>query len=127
MLMCLKGVYAYALKNDIIDKDYSQYVEIKRVVDDEKGEPFTEEQIKKLWTRKEDKNAQIALILIYTGMRIKELETIKIDIDNNVMIGGSKTRSGKNRTIPIHPCIKDMVENFNPDWLSVNDGYGTGF
>ena len=115
MLMCMKNVYAFALKNDIIDKDYSQYVEIKRVDDDEKGEPFTEEQIKRLWTRKDDKVAQIVLIMIYSGLRIKELETIKIDLANNTMTGGSKTRSGKNRTVPIHPYIKDMVANFNPD------------
>ena len=62
--------------------------------------------------------AQIALIMIYSGLRIKELETIKIDLDNNVMIGGSKTRSGKNRTIPIHPAIKEMVATFDPKSFS---------
>lgn len=118
MLMCLKGVYAFALKNDIVDKDYSQFVEIKRVEDDEKGEPFTEEQIQVLWQHKDNEVAQIALIMIYSGLRIKELETIKIDLDNNVMIGGSKTRSGKNRTIPIHPAIKEMVATFDPKSFS---------
>ena len=118
MLMCLKGVYAFALKNDIVDKDYSQFVEIKRVEDDEKGEPFTEEQIQALWQHKDNEVAQIALIMIYSGLRIKELETIKIDLDNNVMIGGSKTRSGKNRTIPIHPAIKEMVATFDPKSFS---------
>ena len=53
--------------------------------------------------------------MIYSGLRIKELETIKIDLDNDVMIGGSKTRSGKNRTVPIHPYIKEMVAKFTPD------------
>ena len=118
MLMCLKGVYAFALKNDIVDKDYSQFVEIKRVEDDEKGEPFTEEQIQALWQHKDNEVAQIALIMIYSGLRIKELETIKIDLENNVMIGGSKTRSGKNRTIPIHPAIKEMVATFDPKSFS---------
>lgn len=118
MLMCLKGVYAFALKNDIVDKDYSQFVEIKRVEDDEKGEPFTEEQIQVLWQHKDNEVSQIALIMIYSGLRIKELETIKIDLDNNVMIGGSKTRSGKNRTIPIHPAIKEMVATFDPKSFS---------
>ena len=118
MLMCLKGVYAFALKNDIVDKDYSQFVEIKRVEDDEKGEPFTEDQIKTLWKHKDNPTVQIALIMIYSGLRIKELETIKIDLDNNVMIGGSKTRSGKNRTIPIHPAIKEMVATFDPKSFS---------
>ena len=115
MSMCLKNVYAFALKNDIIDKNYAQYVVIKKHDDDEKGEPFTEENIERLWERKSDKVAQIALIMIYSGLRIKELETIKIDLANNVMVGGLKTRSGKNRTIPIHPYIKDMIATFNPD------------
>lgn len=114
MLMCLKGVYAFAVKNDIVDKDYSQYVEIKRVEDDEKGEPFTEDQINILWKHKDNPAAQIVLIMIYSGLRIKELETIKIDLENNIMVGGLKTRSGKNRTIPIHPYIKNMLADFNP-------------
>ena len=118
MLMCLKGVYSFALKNDIVDKNYAQYVEIKRVEDDEKGEPFTEDQIKTLWKHKDNPSAQIALIMIYSGLRIKELETITIDLDNNVMIGGLKTRSGKNRTIPIHPAIKDMIAKFEPSKFS---------
>lgn len=115
MLLCLKSVYSFAVKNDIVDKDYSKYIELKRVNDDEKGEPFTEDQIKCLWEHSDDEITQIALIMIYSGLRIKELETIKIDLDNNVMIGGSKTRSGKNRTVPIHPYIKEMVAKFTPD------------
>lgn len=115
MLMCLKGVYAFAIKNDMVDRDYSQYVEIKKANDDEKGEPFTEEQIRALWDNKDDYVAQIALIMIYSGLRIKELETIKIDLDNKIMIGGSKTRSGKNRIIPIHPRIESMIADFKPE------------
>lgn len=118
MLLCLKGVYAFAVKNDIVDKDYSKYVEKKRVEDDEKGEPFTEDQIKTLWKHKDNSTAQIALIMIYSGLRIKELETITIDLEHNVMIGGLKTRSGKNRTIPIHPAIKDMIAKFEPNTFS---------
>lgn len=124
MLMSMKNVYAFALKNDIVDKDYAKYVEIKHGEEDEKGEPFTEEQIKRLWAHKNDKTAQIALIMIYSGLRIKELETIKIDVDNNVMYGGSKTRSGKNRTIPIHPLIKDFVTTFDPKTFAA-DTYRT--
>ena len=127
MLMCLKGVYSYALKNDIIDKDYSQYVEIRRIDDDEKGEPFSEEQIKTLWDHKDNQAVQIALIMIYSGLRIKELESIKIDLDNNVMVGGLKTRSGKNRTIPIHPYVKDMVASFNPKSFSADNYRLRGF
>ena len=114
MSMCLKNVYAFALKNDIIDKDYAQYVVIKKPDDDENGVPFTEDQINVFWKHKDNPSVQVALIMIYSGLRIKELETITIDLDNNVMVGGLKTRSGKNRVIPIHPYIKDMVAKFNP-------------
>ncbi len=110
MLLVLHSVFKFAVSNDITDKDYSQYVVIKTPNDDEKGVPFTEDEIKILWEHCDDKIVQYILILIYSGMRVSELATMKIDFDNDIMQGGVKTYAGKDRIIPIHPFIKDYLK-----------------
>lgn len=111
IVQCLRNVFSFAIANDLVDVDYAQYVVIKTLDDDEKGVPFTEEEIKKLWEHKNDKIVQYILILIYSGMRISELATMKIDFEKGIMQGGNKTKSSKNRIIPIHPLIADFLKN----------------
>jgi integrase len=113
-------LYAYALKNDITEKDYSQYVEIPAPqAAKEKKKPYSAEDIKKLWENKDAPFADLLLILLYTGMRISELllmETKNVFIDGGYMVGGLKTEAGKNRIIPIHADIMPLVKaRYNPD------------
>lgn len=107
----------FAVINDIIEKDISANIEIKEKDDDEHGIPFTEDEIKRLWELKDNKIARFLLIMIYSGFRIREYENIEINLEDMYFKGGSKTRSGKNRTVPIHPSIIRLVES------SIND-YG---
>ncbi|MFZ1236889.1 MAG: site-specific integrase [Prevotella sp.] len=61
------------------------------------------------------KTRDMLLILLYSGMRINELLDAKIenvDLDHNYLIAGEKTDAGKNRIIPIHPYIRDMLLKF---------------
>ena len=54
------------------------------------------------------------LIMIYTGLRIGELLTIKnqdIDLENRTIRGGIKTEAGKNRLIPINTEILPLIKN----------------
>lgn len=57
------------------------------------------------------------LIQCYMGWRPQELAIIElknIHLDKQYIIGGMKTDAGKNRTVPIHPRIKDLVQrNYN--------------
>ena len=53
----------------------------------------------------------LALILIYSGMRISEIESIyQINLEDRYMIGGTKTRSGKNRVIPVRKEAVSLIE-----------------
>lgn len=114
-------LYQYAMKNDIVDKDYSMFVEIGKDTKSTKRKPFTKEEIDLLW--KYSKHIPIldtVLIMIYSGMRISELLTIKskdVDLESRAMIGGIKTEAGKNRTIPIHKKIVPLIEK------RLEDGY----
>lgn len=67
---------------------------------------------------------KIVLIMIYTGMRIGEIRTLKKDnifLNKNYCIGGSKTDAGKDRIIPlcnkIIPLIRYFMYNSNNETL----------
>ena len=66
------------------------------------------------------------LIMIYTGFRIGELLEIKnsdIDLENRIVKGGLKTEAGKDRLVPIHSKILELVKNRmdnNNEYLIVN-------
>lgn len=119
--LLLRGVYELAIKNNIVDKDISSLLDINRTPSytREKG-IFDLETIKKIRDFSNittDKNlktvADMTLILLYTGMRAGEIRTIRkenIFLNENYMIGGIKTEAGKNRIIPIHENIKDLIK-----------------
>lgn len=110
----LNQMYDYAMQYDIVQKDVSKYIQITKPDDDIHGVPFTPEEIEKLWTAYNNgiPNIDMILILIYSGWRIGELLKLNIediDIDNRTYKGGIKTAAGKNRIVPIHSKIFDMV------------------
>ena len=104
-----RQMYKYAVQNDFVEKDYSQYVSINVPDDDEKGEPFSEEQLHILWEHTDQRTVQIILIMIYSGFRIKAFETLEIHEQEQYFKGGVKTKAGKGRIVPIHPAIASFV------------------
>lgn len=107
-------MFAYALQNDILMKDYSLYVDIGKNEKESVREPFSSDEIKKLWKHVNDiEFIDTILIMIYTGFRIGELlelEIEKIDLQNFTITGGAKTEAGKDRLIPLHPKIIPLIE-----------------
>lgn len=109
-------MYRYAMENDIVEKNYSQYISINREDDNEKGEPFSQEELDILWNNRQDKIVQMILIMIYSGFRIRAFETIEINTAALYFRGGVKTAAGRERIVPIHHAILPFVlafpENF---------------
>lgn len=106
-------VCKYALKMEVITKDYSQFIEIGKKQPVIKRKVFTNEEILKLWKYKELDYIDTILIMIYTGLRIGELLTIEnknIDLENRTIKGGIKTETGKNRLIPINNEIMPLIK-----------------
>lgn len=105
----------YAMRFDIIDKNYAEFVEIPKAKKKEKY-VFTTEQINQLTKlASSDETAKVVVILIYSGLRIGELIDIEIknvDIDNEYMVGGNKSEAGKNRIIPFHHVIVPYIKYF---------------
>lgn len=108
-------MYKFAMENDIIEKNYAQFVMISQENDIEKGEPFTQEEIDKLWRHKKDPAARIVLMMIYSGFRISAYETIEVNREEQYFKGGVKTRNGKNRIVPFHRSIVPFAESFQPE------------
>ncbi len=102
-------MYAYAEIYELVDKDHSKHVVIKKEEDDEHGVPFTDEEIQLLWKNKENEFIELILILCYSGFRITEIKKIEVNLKDKYFYGGIKTDAGKERTVPIHSGIYEMV------------------
>lgn len=116
-----KQVFAYAVENDYLSKNYAEFIHINQKEDDAPGVPFSVDDIKKLWSayRAGVPFAWLPLFLIYSGWRIGEAVKLSFDFENLTMQGGIKTAAGKNRIVPIHSGIVDLLRE-NVDGLALS-------
>ena len=103
-------------------------IDIGKKEKSDKHKVFRDDEIKKIIEYGEtSKIARIITIYLYTGTRPSELLKIKredVYLDENYMIGGIKNDNSKNRVIPIHPFIHNIVAelyNENHSYLFIND------
>lgn len=118
-------MYKYAMQNDIVAKDYSQYVDIIQYRDRNPNKydrkPFTAAEIATVWKWK-DANEYVAvlLMLIYSGCRISELLDLKKENVNLserwFAIIASKTNAGI-RQVPISKKALPLFEY----WMAKSD------
>lgn len=104
-------LFNHALQNDIVQKNYANFVKLPRFEKKQK-ERFSDLEIQKLLKNPDEWTSTI-LIMIYTGLRISELlglTRFNVDLDKGIIIGGIKTEAGKNRVIPIHPTVYPYVK-----------------
>lgn len=108
-------LYNHAIKNDIVNKNYAEFIELPKAEKTTKNR-FTDLEIKKI-----EDNADVVpwldtvLILIYTGMRISEmlgLTRFNVNMDLQLITGGVKTDAGKDRIIPIHSKILKYIQRW---------------
>lgn len=117
-------LFEFASQLDIpISKNYAKFVELGKEEISTLHKNIKESDINLLWENLHIEDVDLALILIYTGLRPSELLKIKkenVFLENRYMIGGNKTNSGKNRIIPIHekivPLIRKRLDN-NTNYL----------
>lgn len=111
MVSLLHQMYAYMVKHEIIDKDHSTHLYIPKADDDESGEPFTEKELKLLWESKNDEIVKMLLIMCYSGYRIKAYTKIEINLNEMYFKGGVKTKTSKERIVPIHSCLNGFISS----------------
>lgn len=111
MVSLLNQMYAYAEMYELCDKDYSAHVKVHVRNDAEHGEAFTEQELKKLWEHKDNEIVEMILIMCYSGFRITAYKTLKVNLKERYFQGGVKTAAGKDRIVPIHSGIYDLVKH----------------
>lgn len=107
-------LYSYAIENDIVNKNYSQFVILPNIEQKAKR-ALTDIEIKKLFDAAEsgDRAAEWTLYLVLSGWRIGELlELTRFGYDSKerCFTGGKKTAAGKNRRVPVHPAVQEIVD-----------------
>lgn len=113
-------MFDYALEYEIVDRNYARTFELsddiaKEISDKKIGHIiFTEYEMKILWNNVNNvKFVDWIIIQCYMGWRPQELATLRLDeinLDNWYMIAGMKTDAGKQRIVPIHSKIKELVK-----------------
>jgi integrase len=118
-------LFKFAMQNDIINKDYSSFVELGENTDDSTRRPFSQDEVDKLWANVNRMDfIDTVLIMIYTGLRpgeLIELKSADVNLKERYMRGGLKTKAGKNRVIPISKSILPFIKKrMGNEYLIVN-------
>ena len=126
-------MFSYAMEARIVDRNYAREFTLDKKVFKEKEEnrkikiPFSEKEMDKLW---QSINfvpfADMIVYACYSGWRPSELIKLKIkdvDLEQGFIKGGIKSTAGKNRLVPIHPLIKQIVEKYYNEAISVGSDY----
>lgn len=113
----------YAINQDIIHTNYSTALVLPEA-SAPKTRVLSADEVQTIRTTTDDarlgETAKIALVLVYTGMRLNELLTARrenVHADEGYLIGGEKTEAGRDRVIPLHPDIMPYILQ----WLDGND------
>lgn len=120
----------YALEYEIIDRNYARTFDVSQDILDEKESTkrghiiVTDDELITLWDNYETiKFVDMVLVQCYTGLRPQELAIIElseVNLDDWYFQTGMKTDAGKNRIIPIHTRIRDLVSKYYKEALELN-------
>ena len=123
-------IYKFCLENDIVEKNYAEFVTITSEKESKEKVPFSRDEIALVWNnldwihdpnRKKNKpNAMYGkpfmdsvLMMIYTGCRISELLAVKTEDvhleERWMLVRGTKTKAA-HRIVPLHKKIMPLIE-----------------
>jgi integrase len=115
----LSQLYKRAMADHIVDQNDAQFLRVRsdiKLTGKKKSRPiFTTDDIAILKAHDSDDTVRLILIMIYSGMRISELMTMRkknVNLEIGYMIGGEKTAAGIDRLIPIHPIVSPYIYDF---------------
>lgn len=90
----------WGIRQELITTNFASFIKLPENVKKEK-DIFSAEEIEAL-EKDGSQEAKVVLMMIYTGMRIGELFNLRVEnVHETYVIGGEKTKAGRNRIIPI--------------------------
>ncbi len=110
-------LYKYAMENDIVNKNYAEFLILPKKSGGVK-DCFSDLELKKIENAVgKVPFADCILFMCYTGLRITEFLTLNKMSVHNVdgvcaLTGGIKTDAGKNRVVPIHSKIQPILDEW---------------
>lgn len=129
----LNKIYDYALEGRIVNINYARNFYLDKEVFDnqEKNKvpriPFSQQELDIMWKAKNFVPfVDMILYHCYSGWRPKEIITLKIEdvhLEEEYVVGGIKTKAGRQRTVPIHPLVKPIVEKYYNEAISIGSAY----
>lgn len=107
-------LYDYAIEREISQRNYARELKlgIYEKSDSEMHHDYTDEEMVLMWENISNPLVFAQIMQCYTGFRPQEILNIKlsdIDLDQMTITGGIKTEAGKNRIVPIHPLLNDLI------------------
>lgn len=110
-------LYQYAMENDIVNKNYAEFLVLPKKPKGVK-DCFNDLEIKKI-ENAVDKIpfADCVYFMCYTGLRITEFLTLNRFSIHRVgkictLYGGIKTEAGENKIVPVHHKIQNILEKW---------------
>jgi integrase len=128
----IKTVYQTAIKNDIVHRDLSEYIEIESSDPIIERTVFTPKEISILWEHQNEWDYAIILILLYSGMRVNELlknNKNNVNLEKRWIYVPKELAKNTSsvRYVPIHDRIMPIMERFydkaKTDFITNEDGY----
>lgn len=109
-------LYRWCIRHDCIKKNYAEFLKISAPTQSKPRQRFSAEEINRVFeAAKQNENAELAIILLFTGVRVMELFDLKKkDVDLTAqcfVVRHSKTEAGI-RTVPIANAILPLFRRF---------------
>ncbi len=109
----LNHIYTYAVQNDIIQQNYVDYLKLEPQGTKIQRDLYTADEIAAIWKESDRPEYAMTLILLYEGMRIKELRELPkdaVDLDEGTIRISEAKNAQSVRTIPIHSKVRPLIE-----------------
>ena len=126
-------MFDFALEYEIVTINYARSFDLSdKIVDDQEKSKkphiiFTDDELETLWNNLHKvKYVDWLLIQCYMGWRPQELATLRLDevnLEEWYMQAGMKTDAGKQRIVPIHSKIRELVTNNYNFAISIGSEY----
>ena len=122
--VCRK-TFEFALQQEYTDRNPSLYLKSNTIAPTIDREVFSPDQIADMWTQN-DRSSKIALMLLYSGMRTKELLDLDpddIDLEERIVHITKAKNASSIRIVPIHDSVLSLFRELkNEPYQITHDG-----